>query len=337
MGYQPIENYGVIGDLHTVALVGMDGSIDWWCFPHFDSPSVFAAILDGRRGGAFKIAPADGAVTRRQFYWPDTNVLTTRFLSPDGIAEIIDFMPVGTPPDGHGHHRLVRCVRMIHGCMKFALTCRPAFNYARDEHVTMVNDHGAVFRSARLGLRLDAPVPVRLTDEGVVAEVTLEEDDRASFSLCEFLPGEDSPGLTEDEAEALLKATVGYWQRWVSHCTYQGRWREMVTRSALVLKLLTYEPSGAIVAAATASLPEHVGGARNWDYRYTWIRDAAFTIYGLMRIGFTHEAGQFMRWLEARCFELDPHEMLQTWRRGGAGSAGHSCSTTAANTWTPPT
>jgi GH15 family glucan-1,4-alpha-glucosidase len=290
----------------------MDGSIDWWCFPHFDAPSVFAAILDDKRGGTFRIAPADGVVTRRQFYWPDTNVLITRFLSPDGIAEIVDFMPMGAPPDGHGYHRLVRCVRMVHGCMKFRLTCRPAFNYARDEHQTTINDRGAVFRHAGLGLRLDAPVPVRVTGDGVTAEFTLKEDDRVSFSLCEVLPGEGGPGLSDDEAEALLKATVGYWQRWVSHCTYRGRWREMVTRSALVLKLLTYEPSGAIVAAATCSLPEHVGGERNWDYRYTWIRDAAFTIYGLMRIGFTHEAGQFMRWLETRCCELAPDEMLQT-------------------------
>ena len=309
MAYQPIENYGVIGNMRTVALVGMDGSIDWFCCPNFDSPSVFAAILDGKKGGYFKIAPATTGLTQKQMYWPETNVLVTRFLSPDGVAEVMDFMPVGP---GRGHYQLIRRVNVVRGTVAFRMECCPAFNYARDGHETQITAGGASFNSGQMGLLLATGVPVTHADKGVAADFTLHEGQTASFALHQRVPESHDPvPLSETSADELFKETVGYWRGWLSKCSYKGRWREMVERSALVLKLLTYEPTGSIVAAPTCSLPEEVGGERNWDYRYTWIRDSAFTVYGLIRIGFTDEASRFMAWIEDRCHELNPDGSLQ--------------------------
>ncbi len=297
--YQPIENYGIIGNLRTAALVGMDGSIDWLCLPYFDSPSVFAAILDDRKGGRFRIAPAGEDFRRKQFYWPDTAVLVTRFLDDDGVGEIEDYMPVGgagTVPD-----ELVRRVRVVRGRVAFRLECRPAFDYARAAHQLHLGPNGARFDGPGLSLDLAAPVPLERDGDGVVADFTLGEGEKATFVLRGLGPNDPlrcCPG--HDEAEELFRNTVGYWRRWLSKSTYTGRWREMVHRSALTLKLLSFEPTGAIVAAPTCSLPEAIGGQRNWDYRYTWIRDAAFTLYGLLRIGFTEEAARFRGWLENR-------------------------------------
>jgi GH15 family glucan-1,4-alpha-glucosidase len=312
MPYQPIENYGIIGDMHTTALVGKDGSIDWFCFPFFDSPSVFAAILDDEKGGRFKITPQVENVTHKQFYWPDTNVLITRFLSPDGVAEITDYMPVGAAAKKFGFHQLVRRVNVVHGTVPLSLRCHPAFNYARDDHETQLHPDGASFHSSYLSLGLTSPLPLKKNGNGVTADFTLKEGETVSFVLKRVEAGEGPVNmLTEEEAEEQFRKTVQYWRSWIAKCTYTGRWREMVYRSALVLKLLTFEPSGAIVAAPTCSLPEGVGGMRNWDYRYTWIRDAAFTLYGLLRIGFTEEAGQFMQWIEAACQDLNPDRPLQ--------------------------
>ena len=309
MAYQPIENYGIIGNMHTVALVGINGSIDWFCCPNFDSPSVFAAILDDKKGGYFKIAPATTGLTQKQMYWPETNVLVTRFLSADGVAEVIDFMPVG---QGGGRHQLIRRVNVVRGTMAFRMECYPAFNYARDQHETQITSAGVSFRSEKTGLLLATGVPITQADKGAVSEFTLHEGQTASFSLQETVPGSNSPiPPSETEADELFRDTVGYWRRWLSKCSYKGRWREMVERSALVLKLLTYEPTGSIVAAPTCSLPEELGGERNWDYRYTWIRDSAFTVYAMLRIGFTDEASRFMAWIEDRCHELRPDGSLQ--------------------------
>src|SRR5919199_1601215 len=300
MAYQPIENYGIIGDLHSVALVGMDGSIDWLCLPHFDSPSVFAAILDDEKGGRFKVAPLSGGTTK-QLYWPDTNILVTRFFTPDGVAEVIDYMPVDAPTSGQGDHQLIRRVEVVRGEMAFRMECSPAFDYARAEHETEMTEGGACFRSARLSLGLATDVPLRRAGRGVVAEFTLREEQTAVFVLRRIERGAGcGVSLSQKAEEDLFERTVGYWRRWLSKCTYTGRWREVVHRSALALKLLTFEPTGAIVAAPTTSLPEGIGGGRNWDYRYTWIRDAAFTLYALMRIGFTEEAVRFKDWLEGR-------------------------------------
>jgi len=313
MPYLPIENYGVIGDMHTVALVGMNGSIDWFCFPHFHSPSVFAAILDDNKGGYFKIAPTISEVTHKQFYWPETNILITRFFSADGVGEITDYMTALDLAGGDKHHhRLFRRVNVLRGTMAFRMECRPAFNYGRDEHTMEVTLEGASFYSPGLSLGLSSSVLLKQDGDGAVREFILQEGQSAIFVLQQIEPGAGCAAcLSEKEAVEVFIKTVEYWRRWILKCTYTGRWREMVHRSALALKLLTYEPTGAIVAAPTCSLPEAVGGERNWDYRYTWIRDAAFTLYGLLRIGLTEEAARFMQWLEARCHELNPDGSLQ--------------------------
>jgi GH15 family glucan-1,4-alpha-glucosidase len=309
VAYQPIENHGVIGNMRTAALVAMNGSIDWYCFPAFDSPSVFAALLDEVKGGCFSIAPATEHTARKQFYWPDTNVLVTRFLSEEGVGQITDFMPVGLTEKERGFQWLVRRVSVSRGSMRFRAVCRPAFNYARSPHRLEASAGGARFLSDGLALELCTEAELRLEDGAATSEFTLTEGETVSFVLRPA--AEDTSPLTEVEAQALFESTVEYWRRWLSACTYTGRWREMVQRSALALKLLTYEPTGAMVAAVTCSLPEDMGGARNWDYRYMWIRDAAFTMYALMRIGFVEEAGAFMRWLDDRCRQLPPDGSLQ--------------------------
>jgi GH15 family glucan-1,4-alpha-glucosidase len=302
--YQPIENYGVIGNMRTAALVGMNGSIDWLCLPRFDSPSVFAAILDDQKGGRFRIAPSHEQLRHKQFYWPDTAILVTRFLHNDGIGEIEDYMPVGIA--GAVPDELIRRVRVVRGKLSFHLECRPAFDYARASHKLHLGSHGARFDGPDMSLSLASTVPLASDGTGVVADFTLAEGETLTFVLRMRPRGdhpEPCPGV--DEAEELFRDTVVFWQTWLAKCTYTGRWRETVHRSAITLKLLSYEPTGAIVAAPTCSLPESIGGERNWDYRYTWIRDAAFTIYGLLRIGFTSEAASFRGWLEARWQDAD--------------------------------
>lgn len=296
--------------MYTTALVGLDGSIDWFCFPKHDSPSVFGAILDEQKGGRFKISPVVNGADRdllscKQLYWPGTNVLITRFLMPDGIGEIIDFMPVGISTEHPTYHGLIRQVKVERGSMTFSIECQPAFNYARDEHDISVMETGACFHSPTLSLGLVTNIPLHQQGNGIVGKVTLEEGQTATFVLRELESGTCGLPLSHLETTGLFRHTIEYWHRWLAQCTYKGRWREMVERSALLLKLLTYEPTGAIVAAPTCALPEDLGGERNWDYRYTWVRDAAFTLYALLRIGFTTEAARFMHWIESRCQECD--------------------------------
>ncbi len=311
MAYKPIADYGLIGNMYTAALVGNDGSIDWYCLPHFDSPSVFAAILDEGKGGYCKIAPSE-ASNRQQFYYPETNVLITRFLHPDGVGEITDFMPVRGEDEGKGKplHSIIRLLSCVRGSIHFRLECYPAFDYARREHHVEVDGRGAVFRSGNEVLGLKSPVPLETIGNGVESEITLSEGDSLSFVLQYSQNGIDPLEMTLDGNEA-LRETIRFWQGWLGQCTYQGRWREMVYRSALTLKMLTFEPTGAMVAAPTTSLPEEIGGERNWDYRYTWIRDASFSLYALLRIGFTKEAGRFMQWLIGRTQEKNPDGSLQ--------------------------
>jgi GH15 family glucan-1,4-alpha-glucosidase len=303
MAYQPIENYAMIGDMHTIALVGINGSIDWLCLPHFDSPSVFAALLDDKKGGRFRIAPSQDNVTCKQFYWPETNVLITRFLSHHGAAELTDFMPIQPPsPDGRHSHQLIRRISVVRGTIEFIMECSPAFDYARIGHTTEIIEGGVTFRTDNLTLGLTAHTPLNRGGDGVVSRFTLREGETAVFVLREVLPGTGcGVCVFEEEAEAMFRNTVDYWRRWLSRCKYTGRWREIVHRSALALKLLTFEPTGAIVASPTTSLPEGIGGERNWDYRFTWIRDSAFTIYAFMRLGFTDEAERFMHFLTNIC------------------------------------
>ncbi len=314
--YQPIEDYAVIGDLHTVALIGKNGSIDWCCIPRFDSPSVFGALLDAHKGGFFRISPLinDGIrMGKKQLYLPETNILITRFLTADGVGEITDFMPVKVSRLVDHQHNIIRSVSVVRGSLSFEMICRPAFNFARDPHETRLYQNGVVFDSQSLCLGLYSSVPMQDDGQGgVYATFTLHAGESVQFLMESARQRDLEPHLISfGEYRETFQKTLNYWRRWIAQCQYTGRWREMVQRSALVLKLLTYSPTGAIVAAPTTSLPETIGGPRNWDYRYTWIRDASFTLYSLLTLGFTQEAEAFMSWLVARCHELKANGSLQ--------------------------
>jgi len=305
-GYLPIADHGLIGDLHTAALVGTDGTIDWYCCPRFDAPSLFGAILDAERGGHWRLSPQGAGWTTKQLYIPDTNVLITRFLSPDGVAEVQDFMPVHSEGDSHCLFRRVVGVR---GRMPFRMEAEPRFDYGRERHDLRLAPHGAIFETPSLSVALSSPLPLEPTETGGVGADFVLEPGRSFTFVLDHAGGAPRRRGEADAAKA-FDETVAYWRRWLSRSRYEGRWREMVHRSALTLKLLTYRPTGAIVAAPTTSLPEQLGGGRNWDYRYTWIRDAAFSLYGLLRLGFTEEAEAFMGWL------------TQRFREGGSRTAG---------------
>ncbi|WP_217544983.1 glycoside hydrolase family 15 protein [Streptomyces sp. GbtcB6] len=297
--YLPIAEHGLIGDLRSVALVGSNGTIDWYCSPSFDAPSVFAAVLDAERGGFFALAATVPARTK-QFYFPDTNVLITRFYTDEGVGEVQDFMPV-TGESGEAaeceRHRLIRRVLCVRGTVPFRVRVAPRFNYGADPHTLRILDDTALFESAAKSLLLTSTVALEGDGPDACADFKLSEGESAVFALDQA--GEDiAPrGCARAEAERQFETTVCYWRRWLHQSRYRGRWREMVHRSALTLKLLTYAPTGAIVAAPTTSLPEQFGGERNWDYRYVWIRDAAFAVYALLRLGFSSEAAAFMKFV----------------------------------------
>jgi GH15 family glucan-1,4-alpha-glucosidase len=304
--YQPIENYAVIGDLDTIALVGLNGSIDFLCFPHFDSPSVFAAMLDQDKGGYFKIAPQHDNIKHKQLYLPETNVLLTRFLGHQGVGEITDFMPVEELYVGKELIRTISCVR---GSLTFKLECRPRFNYARSGHtIKQLSDYELLFIGEgpdKLTLRLRATIPIVPDGDDAVQTFTLSIGEKATFIL-EHVGEDDLVQLPVDQfAEKSLYATIDYWKHWISQSRYKGRWVEIVNRAALVLKLMTSRRYGSIVAAPTFGLPEEIGGVRNWDYRYTWIRDASFTVYALLKLGYKKEAREFMNWVEKQCNDID--------------------------------
>ncbi|MDQ1043171.1 glycoside hydrolase family 15 protein [Streptomyces sp. V4I2] len=291
--YLPIAEHGLIGDLRSVALVGTDGTIDWYCCPSFDAPSVFASILDAEKGGSFELAASVPARTK-QFYFPDTNVLITRFYTEDGVGEVQDFMPVDGSSVEIERHRLIRRVVCVRGSIPFRTRVAPRFDYGAQPHTVRMVGDVAVFESAELSLGLTATVPLEVEGLDARADFKLAEGESAVFAL-DQVGGEVAPRrCARTEAEEQFTTTVAYWRNWLSASKYRGRWREMVHRSALTLKLLTYAPTGAIVAAPTTSLPEELGGERNWDYRYVWVRDAAFCVYALLRLGFTGEAEAFM-------------------------------------------
>jgi GH15 family glucan-1,4-alpha-glucosidase len=304
MSYQPIADHGIIGDLHSVALVGKNGCIDWCCLPRFDSPSIFGSILDDRKGGHFSLSVIGDGDTK-QMYLPNTNVLVTRFFSDSGMAEVIDFMAIGRESGGQTvqeSRQLVRIAKAIRGPVKFRMECQPAFDYARATAEVHLNEGGcsAVFDSPGQQFALKSPYRLKRVKNGVAAEFVLQSGDEVVFVL-RHQEGRADHSLSEPPADAhqLLTETSRFWRNWVAQSKYHGRWREMVTRSALVLKLLTYLPTGAVVAAPTTSLPEHIGGVRNWDYRYTWVRDAAFTVYSLIRMGYVEEAAAFAQFMQA--------------------------------------
>lgn len=303
--YKPLEDYGIIGDLRTVALVGLDGSIDFMCMPAFPSPTVFGALLDADEGGYFKIAPVLARGRTYQLYLPDTNVLLTRFLSEEGVAELTDFMPVCVEDD---QQALVRQVRVVRGEVKFHMRCAPRFDYARASHTVERTSEGIVFKPSAppgLALRFHPSCGVEIQGGDVVCEVTLRAGETASFVLERAIEGQPPMFGTAEVVAREFDETVHYWRRWISGSSYAGRWREMVNRSALVLKLMVSRQHGSMIAAPTFGIPERIEGARNWDYRYTWIRDASFTLETLLDLGLTEEVGGFMGWLEKTCHTID--------------------------------
>lgn len=336
--YRPIQEHGLVGNCRTAALVGTDSCIDWYPYPDFDSPSLFASILDHKKGGFFSFTPGtqiddfgNTGITYRQLYHPDTNVLISRFLCVSGVGQVIDFMPVSEGDTTKGTGWLVRELQVVRGEMTFQVECCPAFNYGRDQHEVKLVTHGARFISKNLRMVLTS---TRRLDwrahpthpGGVVAIVHLVEGDHEVFVLRESQAGKPSnPYRLLDKYQAdttghpssfsltdrLRNETLDFWRRWISKSTYRGRWREHVYRSALALKLLQYKPTGALVAAATTSLPEGVGGERNWDYRFTWIRDSSFTLRAFLKLGLKEEAKQFMHWVQMRCSEIEADGSLQ--------------------------
>lgn len=418
--FRPIEEHGMIGNMHTCALVGTDAAIDWFCYPHFDSPSIFASLLDPEIGGHFsiRVAKTPGTkVTFRQMYLTETNVLVTRWLTDDGVAQVSDWMPVG-PDCKEAHGWLIRELSVTRGKMIFQVDVEPAFDYARDSHTIDILPTGARFtaKASKLAMIVQCTKRrkwhVSSNGKGVYMRLKLVEgqkeylvfrEDRPSAAVLtaaaaaaglatpsssapssrspsppalappsastSTIPGPAPAGaalapvplplppssassptlnksasggsvwgmpplpnvtpaiahaaarLSAKEAvvlaphpefcERMLVHTIRYWRAWLSQCDYTGRWRETVYRSALCLKLLTFEPTGGIVAAPTTSLPEAIEGQRNWDYRFVWIRDSSFVLYAFLRLGFKEEANAFMRWVEERCRSLADGGSLQ--------------------------
>ncbi|MFP4203034.1 MAG: glycoside hydrolase family 15 protein [Opitutales bacterium] len=317
-GYPPIEDYGIIGDLRTAALVGRRGSIDFMCFPEFDSPSVFCANADRERGGRFQIEPLLDDMREKHLYLPDTNVLITRFLSEGGIAEISNYMVLADESESC-EQALVRRAKCVHGEVSFRLRFAPRFDYARTGHsAVQENARSLLFASEGsdgLSLRLIGSVDLSIREEDGYAAFTLRAGEKVNFVMEEAKPGHASPCSEAGYSRDTFKKTCDFWRSWIGRCRYNGRWREAVHRSALALKLLTSRKHGSIIAAPCFGFPNEVGGERNWDYRFTWLRDASFSTYALMRLGYTEEAKGFMRWLEARINELGADEVLETMYR----------------------
>ncbi|MFD8740002.1 glycoside hydrolase family 15 protein [Streptomyces sp. NPDC059618] len=304
--YPPIADHGLVGDLQTAALVSSRGVINWFAAPRFDSPSVFASLLDHDGGGYFRLAPDHPEGSWRQLYYPDTAIVVTRFMSPDGVGEIIDHMPVLTGPTPSDRHSLVRVVRAVRGTVHFRLECRPRFDYARADHELELTSGTATFRSPGATAYLQGNIPFERDGRDVRGGITLANGEQAAvvFTVC-GPDAEAPPRPTIDTVTEGLWNNVDFWQKWVRTSNYRGRWTEMVHRSAITLKLLTYAPTGAPVAAATMGLPEQIGGERNWDYRYTWVRDGSLSVRALLDLGFVEEATHFTRWLGDRLRERE--------------------------------
>jgi GH15 family glucan-1,4-alpha-glucosidase len=299
MSFEPIENYGVIGNMRSIALVGVNGSIDFLCYPNFDSPTVFAALLDDERGGYFQIQPQLRKRRVRQLYLPETNILLTRFLAEEGVAELTDYMPIGA--DSAQPNEIIRTLTVVRGEVDFKMCCRPRFNYALSEHTVNIKDRYAIFSptsDACPPLALYSTVALQQQSADVTSDFRLRAGERATFVFGGVRAEEDPPEM--DFIEQRFLETGRFWKGWIAKSKYKGRWREMVNRSALILKLLISQEHGSLIAAATFSLPEQIGGVRNWDYRFTWLRDAAFTLYALIRLGFIDETEAFIDWLKGR-------------------------------------
>ena len=302
MSYPDIADHGLIGDMQSSALVSTEGTVDWFCVPRFDSPSVFAALLDEHRGGRFALAPTEPVATVKQMYLPDTAVLVTRHLSESGIAEVLDFMPVDRPEVASDRRRLVRAVRGIRGTVEFEAAVEPRFDYGRRRHEVEVDGTTAVFDAGDARLTLTGLSPLERVGDDVRARFSVDAGEVLGFVL-ESGASARPMDIGHGEVLRLYLDTVDFWRHWIEQSTYRGRWREAVERSAITLKLMTYAPTGALVAAPTAGLPEEVGGTRNWDYRFTWVRDGSFSVQALLGLGFTEEAAAFGTWLRQRTEE----------------------------------
>jgi GH15 family glucan-1,4-alpha-glucosidase len=299
MSFEPIENYGAIGNMCSLALVSVNGSIDFLCYPNFDSPTVFAALLDDQKGGCFQIQPQFGKKRVRQLYLPDTNILLTRFLAEEGVAELTDYMPIAT--DGAQPNELIRTLAVIRGEVNFKMRCQPRFDYAKCEHTVSIEDRCAIFSPANDAcsqLALYSTVALTQQSQDAIANFTLRAGEKVTFVFGAVRPQGQQPEM--EFVDLRFRETARFWKAWIAKSKYKGRWREMVNRSALMLKLLISRKHGSIVAAPTFSLPEQLGGPRNWDYRFTWLRDSAFTLYALIRLGFVEEAEAFISWLKDR-------------------------------------
>ena len=307
--YRPIRDYALIGDAHTAALVASDGSVDWLCWPRFDSPAVFCRLLDRGKGGRFRVGPAGRAASTRS-YVEGTNVLATVFSTDAGRFRLTDLMPVERLNRSHegediaSHYRVIRLVEGLSGEAEVEVNFRPTFDYARAEAAFDFYDGGVVARHGREALALSCPAAFREDPTGgLTARFSVAAGRRAWVALT-YSDQSDPPACPGQkfDPEIELEQTLEYWREWSElTCTYTGPYSRLVRRSALALKLLTYEPTGALVAAPTTSLPEEPGGVRNWDYRFTWLRDSSLIIYALQLVGYHEEATDFFEWLDRLC------------------------------------
>ena len=309
-GYRPIGDYALIGDAHTAALVATDGSIDWLCWPHFDGPAVFCRLLDAQRGGWFRIGPTgEHAVSRA--YADDTNVLTTTFRSDAGAVRLTDLMPArqrgagSSGMDIEPSYKVLRLVEGLAGEMEIEVEFRPTFDYARAATALAIRPGGAVARADKEMLILDCPAELESGANDVLrGRLRVAAGDRVWVTLSyQSGTARVDPAPRGPAADAVLVETLAYWRRWSSGCTYEGPYHDLVRRSALTLKLLTFAPTGALVAAPTTSLPEEIGGARNWDYRYTWLRDSSLILSAFEGIGYHREATDFFGWVGDVCLQ----------------------------------
>ncbi len=300
MAYRSIGEYGIIGNGHTAALVGTDGSIDWCCLPRFDSPSLFAAILDDEKGGRFHIKPRM-LFQSHQAYLPNTNILQTTFQTKTGTVNVIDFMPCYLTSQHrltqfHEIHRVVDCTK---GQVVLEVVFEPKLNYARDDTLMSTSKYGVTVSRGVETLALSSLVPFTIRGDRAIARFTLQQGQRAEFILRYGSNQPRPPGIYDSAGK--LKRTLAYWQQQAEGCRCSSPWREAIVRSYLALHLLLYSPTGAIIAAPTTSLPEQIGGERNWDYRFTWLRDASWTLTAFFHLGHTEEGMQFMKWLMTVC------------------------------------
>lgn len=306
--YRPIADYAIIGDTRTAALIASNGSLDWFCCPRFDSPAIFCSMLDAKKGGRFRIGPGERYTCSRA-YVDATNVLTVTYSVASGQYRLTDFMPIAAAPVQHGDEPryertcILRRVEGLSGEAEIEIEFRPTFDFGRAATCMEILPEGALVRTDSALLLLRSPVPLLGDGSGSAsARFRIKAGERLDFYL-EYSLGSTDRREHALDADRLLSETLSYWREWASRCTYRGPYRDLVQRSALVLKLLTHAPSGAIIAAPTTSLPEEIGGERNWDYRYTWIRDSSLILQALMSTGYHRESHAFFDWLESLCIK----------------------------------